>query len=49
MRSVPTLDPTYFSRGYKKLSGVPPQRDITWLRSNLELGGIPAVVRVQRK
>jgi AraC-like DNA-binding protein len=30
-------DPAYFSRDYKKLFGAPPQRDITKLRSNLEL------------
>jgi AraC-like DNA-binding protein len=30
-------DPAYFSREYKKLFGAPPQRDITKLRSNLEL------------
>jgi AraC-like DNA-binding protein len=30
-------DPAYFSREYKKLFGAPPQRDITRLRSNLEL------------
>jgi AraC-like DNA-binding protein len=30
-------DPAYFSRDYKKLFGDPPQRDITKLRSNLEL------------
>jgi AraC-like DNA-binding protein len=30
-------DPSYFSREYKKLFGAPPQRDITKLRSNLEL------------
>jgi AraC-like DNA-binding protein len=30
-------DPAYFSREYKKLFGAPPQRDITQLRSNLEL------------
>ena len=30
-------DPSYFSREYKKLFGAPPQRDITRLRSNLEL------------
>ena len=30
-------DPAYFSREYKKLFGAPPQRDITNLRSNLEL------------
>jgi AraC-like DNA-binding protein len=29
-------DPSYFSREYKKLFGVPPQRDIARLRSNLE-------------
>jgi AraC-like DNA-binding protein len=30
-------DPAYFSREYKKLFGAPPQRDITKLRSSLEL------------
>jgi AraC-like DNA-binding protein len=30
-------DPSYFSREYKKLFGAPPQRDISKLRSNLEL------------
>ena len=30
-------DPSYFSRDYKKFFGAPPQRDITRLRSNLEL------------
>jgi AraC-like DNA-binding protein len=30
-------DPAYFSRDYKKLFGAPPQRDISKLRSNLEL------------
>ena len=30
-------DPAYFSRDYKKLFGIPPHRDITKLRSNLEL------------
>jgi hypothetical protein len=30
-------DPSYFSREYKKLFGAPPLRDITKLRSNLEL------------
>jgi AraC-like DNA-binding protein len=30
-------DPSYFSRGYKKLFGAPPQRDIASLRSNLEI------------
>jgi AraC-like DNA-binding protein len=30
-------DPAYFSREYKKLFGSPPQRDITKLRSYLEL------------
>ncbi|MFN7929514.1 MAG: AraC family transcriptional regulator [Blastocatellia bacterium] len=30
-------DPAYFSREYKKLFGAPPQRDITRLRSNLEV------------
>jgi len=35
-------DPSYFSREYKKLFGAPPQRDISRLRSNLELGGAPA-------
>jgi AraC-like DNA-binding protein len=30
-------DPSYFSREYRKLFGAPPQRDITKLRSNLEL------------
>jgi AraC-like DNA-binding protein len=30
-------DPAYFSRDYKRLFGAPPQRDITKLRSNLEL------------
>ena len=28
-------DPSYFSREYKKLFGVPPLRDIAKLRSNL--------------
>jgi AraC-like DNA-binding protein len=31
------VDPSYFNREYKKLFGAPPQRDITNLRSNLEL------------
>jgi AraC-like DNA-binding protein len=30
-------DPAYFSRDYKKLFGAPPQRDITKLRSNLDM------------
>lgn len=30
-------DPAYFSRDYKRLFGAPPQRDITKLRSKLEL------------
>jgi AraC-like DNA-binding protein len=30
-------DPSYFSREYKKLFGAPPQRDLTKLRSSLEL------------
>src|SRR5262245_41461106 len=30
-------DPAYFSREYKKLFGAPPQRDISKLRSNLEI------------
>jgi AraC-like DNA-binding protein len=30
-------NPAYFSRDYKKLFGAPPQRDISRLRSNLEL------------
>ncbi|KJH72895.1 AraC family transcriptional regulator [Aliterella atlantica] len=29
-------DPSYFSREYKKLFGIPPHRDIAGLRSNLE-------------
>src|SRR5215213_3856260 len=37
-------DPAYFSRDYKKLFGAPPQRDISTLRSRLELGG--SVARV---
>lgn len=36
-------DPSYFSRDYKKLFGTPPHRDISRLRSRLELGG--SVVR----
>jgi hypothetical protein len=32
-------DPAYFSRDYKKLFGAPPHRDISRLRSRLELGG----------
>jgi AraC-like DNA-binding protein len=28
-------DPSYFSRDYKKLFGIPPLRDIARLRSNL--------------
>jgi AraC-like DNA-binding protein len=36
-------DPAYFSRDYKKLFGAPPHRDISRLRSRLELGG--SVVR----
>ena len=28
-------DPSYFSREYKKLFGIPPHRDIARLRSNL--------------
>ena len=36
-------DPAYFSRDYKKLFGAPPYRDISRLRSRLELGG--SVVR----
>jgi AraC-like DNA-binding protein len=31
------VDPSYFSRDYKKHFGAPPQRDIAKLRSNLEL------------
>jgi AraC-like DNA-binding protein len=31
-------DPSYFSRDYKKLFGAPPHRDISTLRSRLELG-----------
>ena len=31
-------DPAYFSRDYKKLFGAPPLRDISRLRSRLELG-----------
>ena len=30
-------DPSYFSRDYKKLFGVPPQRDIAQLRGNLQV------------
>jgi AraC-like DNA-binding protein len=37
-------NPSYFSRDYKKLFGAPPQRDISQLRSNLELGGAVASV-----
>jgi len=36
-------DPAYLSRDYKKLFGAPPHRDISRLRSRLELGG--SVVR----
>ena len=37
-------DPAYFSRDYKKLFGDPPHRDISRLRSRLELGGSVASV-----
>ncbi len=37
-------DPSYFSRDYKKLFGSPPQRDITRLRSTLEVGEASARV-----
>jgi AraC-like DNA-binding protein len=41
VKSNPVLvgyeEPTYFSREYKKHFGAPPQRDISKLRSNLEL------------
>jgi len=37
-------DPSYFSRDYKKLFGFPPQRDISRLRSTLELESASARV-----